>query len=86
MHTNFLIMITISLLLRKVVYPYQYMDDWEKLNGTLPEKENFYSQLNVEDITDVDYVHAKKVCKDFEIKKIMRISTFVCSKQDIVVS
>ena len=38
MHTNFLIMITISLLLRKVVYPYHYMDDWEKLNGALPEK------------------------------------------------
>ena len=25
------------------------------------------SQLNMEDITDADYAHAKRVCKDFEI-------------------
>ena len=56
------------LLLRKVVYPYEYMNDWEKFNETtLPEKEDFYSHLNMEDITDADYAHAKRVCKDFEI-------------------
>ena len=55
--------------LRKGVYPYEYMDNWEKFNETsLPEKEHFYSDLNMEDITDVDYAHAKRVCKDFEIK------------------
>ena len=49
------------LLLRKGVYPYEYMDDWEKFNETsLPEKEDFYSHLNMEDITDADYAHAKK--------------------------
>ena len=36
----------------------------------LPEKEEFYSNLNIEDITDVDYVHAKGVSKDFEIKNL----------------
>ena len=47
------------------------MDDWEKFNETsLPEKEGFYSHLNVEDITDADYAHAKRVCKDFEIKNL----------------
>ena len=47
------------------------MDDWEKFNETsLPEKEDFYSHLNMEDITDADYVHAKKVSKDFEIKDL----------------
>ena len=47
------------------------MDDWEKFKETsLPEKEDFYSHLNVEDITDADYAHAKRVCKDFEIKKL----------------
>ena len=59
------------MLLRKGVYPYEYTDDWEKFNGTtLPEKEEFYSNLNVEDITDADYIHARRVktCKDFEIK------------------
>ena len=53
------------------MFPSEYMDDWEKLNETsLPEKENFYSHLNMEDITDADYAHAKKVCKDFEIKNV----------------
>ena len=47
------------------------MDDWEKLNETsLPEKEEFYNHLNKEDITDVDYVYAKGVCKDFAINNL----------------
>ena len=59
------------LLLREGVYPYEYMGDWEKFNGiTLPEKEEIYSNLNMEDITDADSIHLKKVCKDFEIKNL----------------
>ena len=55
--------------MQKGVYPYEYRDDWEKFNETsLPEKENFYSDLNMKDITDADYAHTKRVCKDFEIK------------------
>ena len=38
------------------------------IETTLPEKEEFYSNLKMEDVTDADYIHAKKVCKDFEIK------------------
>ena len=50
------------LLLQKSVYPYEYMDNWEKFNKTLlPEKEDFYSHLNMEDITDADYTHVKIV-------------------------
>ena len=33
-------------------------------------KEDFYSHLNMEDITDADYAHIKRVCKDFEIKNL----------------
>ena len=45
------------------------MDDWEKFNETsLPEKEDFYSHLNMEKIIDAHYVHAKRSCKNFEIK------------------
>ena len=36
----------------------------------LPEKEYFYSHLQMEDITDADYGHTKKFCKDFEIKNL----------------
>ena len=49
------------LLLRKGVYPYEYMDSWKRFDKTsLPNKEEFYSNLNMEDITDVDYRHVKK--------------------------
>ena len=59
------------LLLQKGVYPDEYMDEWEKINKTsLPEKEDFYSHLNMEDIIAADYVQAKRVCKDFEIKNL----------------
>ena len=47
-------------LLRKAVYPYEYMNDQEKFNETeLSKKEEFYINLNLEDIAD--YVHVKKV-------------------------
>ena len=47
------------------------MDDWEKFNETsLSQKEALYSHLNMEDITDEDYAHAKRVCKNFEIKSL----------------
>ena len=52
-------------MLRKGVYSYVWMDDWEKLNETsLPEKEEFYSHLNMADFTDADYAHAKNVWKN----------------------
>ena len=48
------------MLIRKGVYPYEYMGNWETFDETsLPDKETFYSELNLEDITDKDYVHAK---------------------------
>ena len=59
------------LLLKKGVYPYQYMDNWERFNDILlPNKETFYSNLNMEDITDTDYRHANKVFKEFKLKNL----------------
>ena len=55
---------TFVMLLRKGVYPYEYMDSWEKFDeNSLPPKKDFYSELNLEDIRDSDYEHAKKVFK-----------------------
>ena len=59
------------LLIRKGVYPYEYMDSSEKFNErSLPDKEYFYSQLNLECITDEDYVHAQKVYDAFELENL----------------
>ena len=66
-----MISISLFLLLWKVVYPYEYMDDWEKFNETsLPEKESFCSHLNMEDITDAYSTQAKRVCKDFKVTNL----------------
>ena len=55
----------------KCVYPYEYLNSWEKFDETsLPDKKVFYSKLNLEDITDKDYEHAKKVWESFEIKSL----------------
>ena len=59
------------LLLRKGVYPYKYMNSWERFDKTeLPNKESFPSKLNNEDITDEDYVHAQKVWEVFKLKSL----------------
>ena len=66
------------LLLQKGVYPYEYMNNWPKLNKTLlHEKEDFYSHLNMEDITDADYIHAKRIWKYFRIKKLTEYDLYV---------
>ena len=62
-------LIKFILLLRKGVYPYEDMDNWEKFDETtLPPNEAFYSNLNLESISDEDYAHAQKVWEVFEIK------------------
>ena len=59
------------LLLRKCVYPYEHMDSWERFNETsLPDKESFYSNLNMEDITDVEHRHAKRVFNEAAPKNL----------------
>ena len=59
------------LLIRKGVYPYEYMDRWEKFEETsLPDKEGVYSSLNKEDIIDVNHRHAKIVFKKLSNKDI----------------
>ena len=61
----------LSLVKRKGVYPYEYMDSLERFKETkLPPKEAFYSKLNNEDISDEDYTHAKKVWEVFDMKTL----------------
>ena len=59
------------LLLRKGVYPYEYMDNWEKIDeASLPNKESFYSSLNMENIDGIDYRHDNNVFKRFKSKRL----------------
>ena len=59
------------LLLRKGVYPYKYMDNWERFGETsLPNKDSFYRSLNMENIDDIDYRHGNNVFKKFKLKDL----------------
>ena len=61
----------VDLLTRKGVYPYDYVSSLEKLSETqLPPKEEFYSKLNDEDITEDDYQHAINVWNTFKCKSL----------------
>ena len=47
------------------------MNSWEWFNETaVPNKKFFYSELNLEDITDKDYAHAQKVFEEFKLKNL----------------
>ena len=71
------------LFLRKGVHLYEHIDDWEKFNKTsLPEKEDFYSNLNMEGITGADYAQAKRICKDSEIEHLGKI--MICMSKAIL--
>ena len=51
------------LLLQKGDYLYEYMDDWKKANEISLSEKDFYGGLNMEDITDADYVLEKEFVK-----------------------
>ena len=59
----------LELMSQKGVYPYDYVDSFEKFNESqLPIKKDFYSILNNQHITDEDYHHAQNVWETFNIK------------------
>ena len=58
-------------MLRKGVYPYEYMDNWERFNETsLPSKESFYGTLNTENIENIDYRHGNNVFNKFKLNNL----------------
>ena len=60
----------LDLMVRKGVYPYDYMDSFDKFNEKLPPKEEFYSILNDEHISDEDYKHAQHAWNTFSLKNM----------------
>ena len=65
-----------ELLARKGVFPYEYIDSFERFNETkLPEKEKYYSTLSKKDITDEEYEFAKEVWSKFKLKNLGEFMT-----------
>ena len=61
----------LQLLVRKGVYPYEYMDSMERFDEQqLPPKEKFFSTLHDSDITDEDYAHAQNVWMAFDLQNM----------------
>ena len=62
-----------ELMRQKGIYPYDFIDSFDKFNKKeLPIKEDFYSILNDEPISDKDYTHAQNVWKTFKLSNIYR--------------
>ena len=62
----------LRLLLRKGVYPYEYMDSMAKFSEReLPPKHEFYSRLHDSDISDEDYAHAQNVWRTFGVQTML---------------
>ena len=58
-----------SLMRKKGVYPYEYMNSWKRFRDVeLPTKEKFYSMLNMKNVNDLDYEHARDVWKTMKVK------------------
>ena len=58
-------------LLRKGVYPYEYINSWNKFNETNnPPFQKYYSKLNMSNINKEDYIHSQKIWNIFDIKNI----------------
>ncbi|XP_014299742.2 uncharacterized protein LOC106694097 [Microplitis demolitor] len=60
-----------ELVTRKGIFPYEYVDSWDKLNSTkLPAKKHFFSKLTNSDVSDDDYKHAERVWNTFGIQTL----------------
>ena len=60
-----------KLLIQKGIYPYEYVDDWDKFaETTLLPKEAFHSKLNMSGVSDQDYEHACRVWSDFGVRNL----------------
>ena len=68
-----------ELLMRKGVYPYEYMDTWDRFTEPkLPPKEAFYSKLSDAHVRDEDYVHAQQIWATFGCKTLGDYSNLYC--------
>ena len=78
-----------KLILRKGVYPYEYMDSWVRFEETqLPSKDKdaFYSKLSDENINEADYAHARQVWTTFVCKTLGDYSDLYCRTEVLLLA
>ena len=60
-------------MLRKGVYPYEYMDSWKKFSEPVPlDKEYYHNKVNDQNISDSDIDHINNVCNTFKINNLCK--------------
>ena len=69
------------LLLRKGIYPYEYVTSIRKLTKTrrIPNKKHFFSTLTNSNVSDADYEHSKKVFRAFECENLLVYTELYCA-------
>ena len=68
-----------SLMIRKGVYPQEYMDSWRKFEETsLPPKDASYSRIKMKGISDQDYEHAQQVWNTMATITILTLQKMYC--------
>ena len=75
-----------SLILRKGVYPYEYVTSIKKLRKTcgIPAKKHFFSTLTNSNVSDEDYAHSQTVFKAFKCKNLISYTELYC-KMDVAI-
>ena len=77
----------IDLITQKGVYPYDYMDSFERYSETqLPPQNKFYSRLKQSDISEEDYERAKKVWNVFECKNLGDYTKLYCMSDTLILA
>ena len=59
-----------DLLRKKMSYPYEYMDSFDRFDEEIPEKSEFFSSLTGEAISNEDYDRVHEICKEFELNNL----------------
>ena len=73
-----------ELLMRKGIYPYEYMSSWDKFKETqLPPIEAFYSSLNMSNVSNDDYQHAQRVWSTSNINNLGEYHD-LCLRTDVI--
>ena len=73
-----------KLLIKKGIYPYEHMIDWNKFKETkLPPRDAFYSKLNMSGVGNEDYEHANRVWKESRLKDLGEYH-YLCLKTNVI--